>query len=91
MQKYSVQYVGEMENALRVQLTGHHSDIHHHRINKPVARHFNLSDHSIDDLTIMVIKKIHREEHHQTTANCSKRVEVGLNSWLLNSQKTNSR
>ena len=60
--KCSVQYVGETENALRVRLTGHRSDIKHHRTEKPVARHFNLSDHSIDDLSIMVIEKIHRED-----------------------------
>ena len=60
--KCSIQYVGETENALRVRLTGHRSDIRHRRTEKPVARHFNLVDHSINDLTIMVIETIHRED-----------------------------
>ena len=56
----SIQYVGETENALRIRLTGHRSDIHHRRLDRPVAKHFNLLDHSLDDLTIMIIEKIHR-------------------------------
>ena len=43
-------------------LTGHRLDINHHCIEIPMARHFNMSDHLIDDLSIMVIKKIHRED-----------------------------
>ena len=54
-------YVGETENALRVRLTGHRPHIRHRRTEKPVARHFNLVDPSINDLTIMVIETIHRE------------------------------
>ena len=61
----STQYVGETENALRVRvrLTGHRSDINHHRLERPVhmSRHFNLSDHSLKDLSIMVLEKIHRD------------------------------
>ena len=58
----AIQYVGETENALRVRLTGHRSDIKHRRIEKPVAKHFSLPDHSMEDLKIMVIEKIHRED-----------------------------
>ena len=50
--KCSVQYVRETENILCVRRTGHRSDINHHRIEKAVARHFNLSDHSMVDLGI---------------------------------------
>ena len=60
--KCAIQYVGETDNALRVRLTGHRSDINHHRTDRPVAQHFTLPDHSIKDLTIMVIEKIHRED-----------------------------
>ena len=60
--KYSIQYVRETENALRVRLTGHRLDINHHHLEKPVARHFNLLGHSLQDLTIMVIEKIHKED-----------------------------
>ena len=41
---------------------GHRSDIRHKCTEKPVARHFNLVDHSINDLTIIVIETIHRED-----------------------------
>ena len=60
--KRFIQYVGETENALHVSLTGHRSDIRHKRMEKPVAKHFNSVDHSIKDLTIMVIETIHRED-----------------------------
>ena len=60
--KYSVQYVGETENTLHVWLTGHHLDINYHHIEKQVTRHFTLSDHSMDDLSIMMIEKIHKED-----------------------------
>ena len=60
--KCAVQYIGETENALRVQLTGHRSDITHQLMDRLVARHFCQSDHSIHDLTIMVVEKIHRND-----------------------------
>ena len=60
--KCSIQYVGQMDNALHIHLTGHWSDINHRWIEKPVVQHFNLGDHNIKDLSIMVIKKIHRED-----------------------------
>ena len=60
--KCSIQYIGETENALRVRLTGHRSDISHHRLDRPVALHFNQPHHSLKDLTIMVIEKIYRED-----------------------------
>ena len=60
--KCSIQYVGETENALRVRLTGHRSDISHRRLDRPVAHHFNQPHHSLKDLTIMIIEKIYRED-----------------------------
>ena len=56
------QYVGETENALHVRMNGHRSDIKHRRLEKPVAKHFNSTGHSLEDLSIYVIEKIHREE-----------------------------
>ena len=58
----TIQYVGKTENTLRVRLMGHWSDIRHKRTEKPVARHLNLVDHSSNNLTIMVIETIHRED-----------------------------
>ena len=54
--------VGETENALRVQLTGHQSDIKHKKIENSVDEYCSLLDHYMDDLQMMVIEKIHRED-----------------------------
>ena len=62
--KCAVQYAGETENALCVRLTGHRSDINHNWIDRTVAKYFSQPDHSIHDLTIMVIEKIHWDDSH---------------------------
>ena len=72
----AIQYVGEMENALRVRLTGHRSDIKHRRTEKPVAIHFSLPDHSMDDLKVMVIEKIHREDNEYRKRKESRWIEM---------------
>ena len=64
------QYVGETENALHIRMNGHRSDIKHQRLEKPVAKHFNSKDHSLEDVSIFVIEQIHRED-----ANFRKRKE----------------
>ena len=56
------QYVGETENRLHIRLNGHRSDITNKRLEKPVAHHFNLPGHSLGDLTITVIEKIHHPD-----------------------------
>ena len=60
--KCKLQYVGETENALHIRINGHRSDIKNRRLEKPVAKHFNLSNHSLKDLFIFVIEKIHRDD-----------------------------
>ena len=60
--QYAIQYIWETETALRIRSTGHWSDIKHRKIVKPVAKHFFLPDHSMDDLKVMVIEKIHRKD-----------------------------
>ena len=72
----AIQYVGETENALRVRLTGHRSDIKHRRIEKPVAKHFSLPDHSMEDLKLMVIEKIHREDSEYRKRKESRWIEM---------------
>ena len=54
-----LQYVGETENALYVWMNGHHSDIRTRKTKKLVAAHFCQSDHSIEDLEVRGIEKIH--------------------------------
>ena len=76
--KCAVQYVGETENALRVRLTGHRSNINHKRKDRPVAKHFYQPDHSIYNLTIMVhvIEKIHWEDSYHRKRKESYRIEL---------------
>ena len=38
-------------------MNGHRSDIKHNR-NKPVAKHFNEPDHTLDNLKLAVIKEV---------------------------------
>ena len=54
--------MGETENSLHFRLNGHRSSIKNHRIEKPVAAHFNSVDHSMEDLQIVIVENIHRED-----------------------------
>jgi len=51
-----------MKNLLHVGMNGHFSDIRTGKIEKPVASHFNLPDHSLKDLQVMRIEKIRRDD-----------------------------
>ena len=65
MQKCSFQYVGETEIPLHIRMNGHRSDIHTGKTEKPVAVHFTLPDHSVDDVEVMEIEKIHEDDTTQ--------------------------
>ena len=54
-----LQYVGETENTLHVRMNSHRSDIRMRKTKKPVAAHFCQSDHSMEDLEVRGIEKIH--------------------------------
>ena len=56
------QYVGETENSFHIRLNGHKSDIKNHQIEKPVPAHFSSLGHSMEDIQIMVIERIQRED-----------------------------
>jgi len=51
-----------MGNPLHTQMKGHCSDIRTGKIDKPVAAHFTQRDHSLEDLQVMGIEKISRED-----------------------------
>ena len=40
-------------------MNGHRLDINTRKMEKPLAAHFNQRDHSLEDLEVMGIKKIH--------------------------------
>jgi len=80
--KCNKQYVGKTENTLYTRFTNHKSDIKFHGTpksnNLPIGRHFTLPDHSIKDISIMGIEKIHK----QTTETILRRESY----WILKLQ-----
>jgi len=57
------QYVGETGQPLHARLNNHLAHITHKRVSeKPVAAHFNKAGHSLEDLRVMVIEKLHRDD-----------------------------
>ena len=56
---YLIQCIRETANPLHIRMNGHRSDINTRKTDKPVAAHFNLPDHLLDDLQVMGIGKIH--------------------------------
>ena len=75
-----------MENALRVCLTGHQSNINHRRLDRPVVHHFNQQHHSLKDLTLIEIEKIHKEDanlHKQESYRIEANQTLSLNELNL--------
>ena len=44
--------VEDVETALHAWMNGHHSDINHQCLEKPVAENFNLTSLSLEDLSV---------------------------------------
>ena len=61
-EKCGKQYVGETGNPLHVRMNGDQSDYHRNLPDQPVAVHFNLVDHSFDNLSIQVIEQVWRDD-----------------------------
>ena len=57
--KCGCQYVGETEQALNERMNSHRTDIRHKKTEKPVA---NSRDHTMDDVQVMVIERIWRND-----------------------------
>ena len=60
--KCSKQYVGETENALHLRMNGHRSDYNRKLPDKPVAVHFNSVGRTFDDLSVMVIEQLWKDD-----------------------------
>ena len=56
-----LQYVGETENPLHKRMNGHRSE-HKCKLPEQVAVHYNLVDHSFNDLSVMVIENLWRDD-----------------------------
>ena len=57
-------YIGETGNTLRQRLNGHKSDIRKKK-NTPVADHFNLPNHSLQDLQVCVLRRLSNDNRRQ--------------------------
>ena len=57
-------YIGETGNNLRQRLNGHKSDIRKKK-NTPVADHFNLPNHSLQDLQVCVLRRLSNDNRRQ--------------------------
>ena len=60
-QRCGKQYVGEMEQALHERINSHRSDVKLKRIEKPVAAHFNSTDHTFADMQIITIERARKD------------------------------
>ena len=60
-QKCGCQYVGETEHTLNERMNSHRTDIRHKRTKKPVL-HVNSWDHILEDVRVMVIERIWRND-----------------------------
>ena len=58
-----VQYVGETGNDVRERMRNHRSTIKHYQkhTDKPVASHFSLPHHSLDDLRLIIIESLGKQ------------------------------
>ena len=56
------QYVSETGQALHQRMNGHRTDVTHNTPDKPVADHFNGTGHSADDISVMVIERLWRND-----------------------------
>ena len=75
-----VQYVGETKNTLRMRMTQHRSAIKTKKVDQPVAKHFNLPNHSIANLRVIAI-----DQNNSWTDKSRKAKE---NFWELNLKTT---
>ena len=56
------QYVGETEKALHERINSHRSDVRLKKTEKPVAAHFNSPNHTAQDMKVMVVEQIKKND-----------------------------
>ena len=57
--RYKIQHMRKMENPLHLRMNSHRSNFNWSLPGKHVAKHFNKSNHTFEDVSMMVIKLIH--------------------------------
>ena len=61
--KKCVQYVGETGQVLHCRMNNHLADIIHKKIeDQPVAAHFSTQRHSVEDMEVMVIDRLWKDD-----------------------------
>lgn len=80
-----IMYIGETERQLKVRIREHISYVHNLNITTPTGFHFNLPNHSIQDMKVQVIEKcketstVYRKIREQRFINLFETFRKGLN------------
>jgi len=77
-------YFGETCNALHIRLNGHRQTVTHNNTSLPIGEHFNLPNHSFDDLTILVVKDNFVDIHSRQKCEIENILKFGTNNSGLN-------
>ena len=64
--KCGIQYVGETTQPLHERVNGHRADIKNNKKDTFLVKHFNQTDHNIEDLSICVINTINNNKDSNT-------------------------
>jgi hypothetical protein len=81
-------YIGETERQLKVRIREHISYVHNLNIATPIGFHFNLPNHSVQNMKVQVIEKcketstVYRKIREQTFINLFESFRKGLNKKL---------
>ncbi len=73
-QKCKKQYVGETKRAVGLRLKEHHLDVRKEKTS-PVAQHFNLPGHSVNDIRGQIIVRIYKNPNRYETTLYRKQME----------------
>ena len=63
--KCTREYLGETENSLHTELNGHQLDIQNICQENLIAKSFNFTGHSLEELSIFAIEKMHVHVHRE--------------------------
>ena len=57
-----MQYVGESERSLQDRFSEHRGYVTHQNLTKATGYHFNLPGHSVSDMRVTILEKIHSSD-----------------------------
>ena len=59
-----MQYIGETERTLVERFSEHLGYVHNEHLNQATGWHFNLKGHSVSDMEISIVEKIHSRDEN---------------------------